>query len=186
MSTPQPGEGRSSGGGIGRKIGPLPLWGWAVIVGVLVLVYAYYKKSKSTTAAASTTAANSPGGVDASLVPQFINQTYDNSTPPPAPNITVTNNIPPAPPDVETPPPTLTPPTPKPPTPRTVTPFEPIFNSKYTVKKGQTLQQVATQFGITREQLAHANGLGTGAGLRTGQTLVVPSPPPKGTPNKAQ
>lgn len=62
----------------------------------------------------------------------------------------------------------------------------PIFNGTYKVKKGQTLAQIATQFGITREQLAHANGLGTGAGLRDGQVLHVPNPAPKGKPGPAQ
>jgi LysM repeat protein len=61
----------------------------------------------------------------------------------------------------------------------------PIFNATYVVKKGQTLDSVAKQFKISRVELAHANGLGTGAGLRTGQKLKVPSPAGTGTPNKA-
>jgi LysM repeat protein len=194
MSEPAPE--RSSGGGLARKIGPLPLWGWAAIIGVLVLIYAYYKKSQAANASSansSAAAGQAAGGVDSSLVPQFINQSYVNATPPTAPNVTVNNTLPPN--DVTVPvtvnnptpaPPTTTPPVAKPPTPRPVAPFEPIFNSTYVVKKGQTLQQVATQFGLTREQLAHANGLGTGAGLRTGQVLKVPKPAPGGTPNKAQ
>ena len=62
----------------------------------------------------------------------------------------------------------------------------PIFNKTYIVKKGETLNSIAKQLGISRVDLAHANGLGTGAGLRTGQTLKVPSPAPGGTPNRAQ
>lgn len=195
MSTPQQGE---SGGGGGsfftRKLGPLPMWGWMAIVGILVLVYAYYKKSKdaSASAASTQTAAtnNTPGGVDSSLVPQFINQTYTQETPPAAPNVTVNNTVPNAPPDVTNinipAPPSVSPPSPKPPAPRPAPMASPIFNGTYKVKKGQTLAQIATQFGITREQLAHANGLGTGAGLRTGQTLKVPNPAPKGVPGPAQ
>ena len=62
----------------------------------------------------------------------------------------------------------------------------PIFNKTYIVKKGETLNSIAKQLHISRVDLAHANGLGTGAGLRTGQTLKVPAPAPGGTPNKAQ
>lgn len=188
MSTPnEPSSG--VGGFFTRKIGPLPMWGWVAIIGGIILLYAYKKKSSSAaTADQSAGGANSAGGVDSSLVPQFINQTYDNSTPPAAPNVTVNNTIPA--PDVDITnniptPPTTTPPRPNPPTPRPAPITSPIFNGTYSVKKGQTLQQVANQFGITREQLAHANGLGTGAGLRTGQVLHVPNPAPKGVPNKA-
>lgn len=183
---------RSGGGGnvLTRKIGPLPMWGWAAIILGVVLLYSYRQKSNQAQQAA--TSVNSPGGVDASLVPQFINQEYDNTAPPAAPNVTVNNQIPSPPPDVDvnpggpmSPPPSTKPPSPKPPTPRPTAPFEPIFNGTYTVKKGETLQQVATKFHISREQLAHANGLGTGAGLRTGQKLKVPVPAPGGKPNKA-
>ena len=41
---------------------------------------------------------------------------------------------------------------------------------------------IGKKYGITRVELAHANGLGTGAGLRTGQRLRVPSPKGKGQP----
>jgi hypothetical protein len=104
---------RTGGGGntFTKKIGPLPMWGWMAIIGVLAVLYSYYKKSKSssTSGGVSTSAAgsaNAPGGVDASLVPQFINQTYNQETPPPAPNVTVNNTIPT--------PPTVTAPTPTP------------------------------------------------------------------------
>jgi LysM repeat protein len=190
MSEPSPE--RSSGGNVlTRKIGILPMWGWAAIILGVVLLYSYRKKSQSNTAAQA--AANTPGGVDASLVPQFINQEYVNTTPPAAPNVTVNNTIPNPPEDVDMPPgpvetpppPTSIPPSPKPQPHRTNPPFEPIFNGTYTVKKGETLQQIATKFHISREQLAHANGLGTGAGLRTGQRIKVPIPAPAGRPNKA-
>lgn len=187
---------RSSGGNVfTRKVGPLSLWVWMLIALVLAGVYYLYKKNSANSANSSTANAasgNSPGGVDASLVPQFINQTYNQTEPPVAPNITVNNTIPtdndnPPPVDNDQPPPrpTTKPPSPKQPQGRPTAPFEPIFNGSYTVKKGETLQQVATKFHISREQLAHANGLGTGAGLRTGQKLRVPVPAPAGKPNKA-
>lgn len=94
----------SSGGNVWtKKYGVLPLWAWMAILMVLVLMYSLYKKSKSGsntttgTGTQSSTSINQPGGVDASLVPQFINQTYDNDTPPTAPNITVNNQVPPPP-----------------------------------------------------------------------------------------
>lgn len=79
-----------------RKMGALPTWGWMAIILGVVLVYSYYKKSKSssTNTSAAQAAGNAPGGVDASLVPQFINQTYVNDQPPAAPNITVNNTEP--------------------------------------------------------------------------------------------
>lgn len=85
---------KPKGGVFTRKIGPLPMWGWMAIVGVLVLMYSFYAKQKqSSQANQSAGGVNSPGGVDASLVPQFINQTYDQDTPPTAPNVTVNNQV---------------------------------------------------------------------------------------------
>lgn len=193
MSTPQQGESGGGGGGnfLTRKLGPLPTWGWMAIVLVLVVAYSFYKKQSSSNSSTAQTAAtnNTPGGVDSSLVPQFINQTYTNETPPAAPNVTVNNTLPPDQTTINNniPAPVSTPTqNPKPPAPRPAPLASPIFNGTYKVKKGQTLQQVATQFGITREQLAHANGLGTGAGLRDGQILKVPNPAPAGKPGPAQ
>lgn len=92
---------QSSGGGnvFTRKIGPLPMWGWMAIALLVALFYYLYKKNQSssgsgTGASSGGAAANTPGGVDASLVPQFVNQTYVENTPPAAPNITVNNNEP--------------------------------------------------------------------------------------------
>lgn len=195
MSEQAPERSSSGGNVFTRKIGPLSMWVWMLIALILAIVYYLYKKNSSSSAntAATAAAGNAPGGVDSSLVPQFINQTYVNSEPPVAPNVTVNNTVPLPPPplpggNTNVPaPPSTTPTTPKsqPPTPAKP-PTEPIFNGTYRVKAGQTLQDVASQFGITREQLAHANGLGTGAGLRTGQVLRVPNPAPAGKPNKAQ
>jgi hypothetical protein len=87
----------TSGGGGGnvftRKIGPLPMWGWMGIVLLLAVFYYLYKKNSSSTAySSSPSSVNTPGGVDASLVPQFVNQTYTTVEPPTAPNVTVNNN----------------------------------------------------------------------------------------------
>lgn len=105
----------SSGGGnvFTRKIGPLPMWGWMGIALLVAVFYYMYRKNKQGTTGSGTgassggAAANTPGGVDASLVPQFVNQTYVQGVPPSAPdvnNVTVNNN--------GTTPPTTTPPGP--------------------------------------------------------------------------
>lgn len=79
-----PGPDRSSGNVFTRKIGPLPMWGWMAIALLVALFYYLYSKNKGG-AGASPSTVNTPGGVDASLVPQFVNQTYTNVTPPAAP-----------------------------------------------------------------------------------------------------
>jgi hypothetical protein len=61
-----------------RKLGPLPTWGWIGIVGGLIVVWAMYSRSKASSTAASTT----PSGIPADQVPDFINQTYVNTTAP--------------------------------------------------------------------------------------------------------
>jgi hypothetical protein len=73
----------------------------------LMLAYRLYSQSKSKNAnnaglnPYSTSTAQAPGSAsDANLIPQFVNQVYDNTTPPPADNITVNNTIP-SPPTVQ-------------------------------------------------------------------------------------
>jgi len=186
-----------------NKIGPLPMWAWVAIIGAAILGYAYFKNrsSGSSTAASSST--------PASDVPEFVNQTYTTVTAPAAPTPNAGGgattgtpaptggggggpvNVAPPPgvgkPGEGTVPPAKPPvkPTAKPPAKKPGKVTEPIFNAKYTVKPGDTLASVAKRYKITREQLAHANGYGTGAGLRTGEVLKVPSPAGTGTPNKA-
>jgi hypothetical protein len=91
--TTQTSTSRSQGNVFTKKIGPLPMWSWMAIILGLVLVYSFYKKSQGATSSANQSAAeaagNAAGGVDSSLVPQFVNQVYDQDTPPAAPNVTV-------------------------------------------------------------------------------------------------
>lgn len=84
---------RSGGGGnvFTRKIGPLPMWGWMGIALLLAVFYYLYKKNQGNNAQAQTAAPTDT--TDQSLVPQFVNQTYVQETPPPAPNVTVNNQI---------------------------------------------------------------------------------------------
>lgn len=93
----QPTAPASRGGGnvFTRKLGPFPTWIWMALVLLVAVLYYQFRKNSSgssTSNTAAQAAANTPGGVDASLVPQFVNQTYTNVQPPPAPNVTVNNN----------------------------------------------------------------------------------------------
>src|SRR5215469_3293984 len=173
----------ASGGGnvLTHKLGPLPTWLWIALAALIIVAWAYWRNRQASNASAANTSAT---GTSANDVPQFVNQTYTTVTPPSV-NVTAPTSV-----TAGTPPPANTgggyTVNPKPPIARPGPSQQPpIFNATYTVLKGETLASVAKKFGISRVELAHANGLGTGAGLRTGQKLKVPSPAPKGTPNKA-
>lgn len=124
MSEMQPEGGGGGGNVFTRKLGPLPMWGWMAIALLVALGYYLYKKNQSgaTSTAASGTSpstVNTPGGVDASLVPQFVNQDYTNVQAPAAPNVTVNNTLPP--------PTTSTPTTPPPTTAPKTTPLNEVL-----------------------------------------------------------
>jgi hypothetical protein len=173
---------RKEGNFFMRNIGPAPVWAWvigAVILAVIVFLWRRNQQNSAQSAAPSTTSD--------SQIPQFVNQVYDNESPPDDGNNGPAPSTPPTPTPVGPPIPSgFHPPirVKLPPRPSGNT-NPPIFNSTYTVKKGQTLAEIAKMFGISRVELAHANGLGTGAGLRTGQKLHVPKPAPQGQPNPA-
>jgi hypothetical protein len=58
------------GGGLNRKIGPLPMWGWAVGVGALVGLVFFLRKGKSVdTSAADSAAGGSGDTTPTSLIP---------------------------------------------------------------------------------------------------------------------
>lgn len=81
MSESPPERTPSGGNILTRKIGPLPLWGWMGIGLVLALLYYFYSKNKSgTTASAASTSSTST--TSSSLIPEFVNQVYTNSSPP--------------------------------------------------------------------------------------------------------
>jgi LysM repeat protein len=164
-----------------HKIGPLPMWAWVAILGGLIIAWSIYSRNKAGSSASTSTGAT---GTSASDIPQFVNQTYTTVQAPAAPTDTDTTPAPAGTP-VTIKPPVVSTPHPRNAPPPAHASQPPIFNKTITVGKGQTLDSIAKQYKITRVELAHANGLGTGAGLRTGQTLKVPSPAPGGTPNKA-
>jgi hypothetical protein len=166
MSTPQQGEGGGGGGFFTRKIGVLPVWGWTAIVAGLFLLYSLYKsKSASNTGsqAQSASTVNQPGGVDSSLVPQFINQTYVNDQPPAAPNITVNNTVPP-PPTVGPTPPVTPPKVPTPKVPATISSSPGSYTTglpggmnEWTSTGKYSLNVIAKSHGMTAQQLIAAS-----------------------------
>lgn len=199
MSQMQPEVQPESGNVFTRKVGPMPMWAWMGIALALAILYYLYKKNKANSGNSQSTSQNSsvntPGGVDASLVPQFVNQVYNQETPPVAPNVTVNNTVPPSGPDNDNNPPVSTggtPPVKGPKTPpnRVVTPHKVTYKT-ITVQPGQTLQSLAQQYHTTPDQIADIPGnvyvkgevpgdkkvgqqLGSGAGLKTGMKIKVP------------
>ncbi len=145
---------------LSRRYGPLPAWAWMVLAFVLLLGVAYWRSRNN----ANTAAGSSAGTTATNDIPQFVNQVYTNPAPPEEPGPTGPKG-PPGPPGKSGTP------APKPKVPVNVASF------RYTVKKGDTLLSLSQKFlGTTnRTLLAHANGLGTGAGLRAGQVIIIPS-----------
>jgi hypothetical protein len=85
MSTESAPAARSSGGGgtmsaFKRKIGPLPMWAWMAIGLGIALALSIWQKNKK--ASSSQTAASADTTTAASQIPQFVNQTYVQNTPP--------------------------------------------------------------------------------------------------------
>lgn len=85
MTTPAYNE-DSSGNVFTRKLGPLPMWAWMGVALLGALLFYLYNKKKTSAGGTSPSTVDTPGGVDASLVPQFVNQTFVNNTPPSAPS----------------------------------------------------------------------------------------------------
>lgn len=88
---------RSGGNVFTRKLGPLQMWMWMLIVAFLAVLYHLYAKNKSsnsanTSATDQTSTGGSAGSTDQSLVPQFVNQTYTNSTAPAMPSVITVQN----------------------------------------------------------------------------------------------
>lgn len=138
---------RPSGGNVFKnKIGPLPMWSWMAILLVAVLLYSFYKKGKSNNNQSASTV-NSPGGVDASLVPQFINQNYEGTEPPAAPSITVNNTIPEPPEVTQKPPKTISG------APGSFTTGLPNGMNEWTSTGKYSLNTIAKSHGMTAQQL---------------------------------
>lgn len=179
MSEPIP-EGDGGGGSfLTRKFAGVPAIVW--LLGATLLAYLYFR-NKSGGSASSTGGGGTPTTGDISVTPgtttinvirQYTGRMHkpssNNGSPPPRHR---THN-----------------PQPKP---RTKPPVKKQATTKltYTVRSGDTLASIAKKYGISIAQLAHANvyvagevpgnhkvgqHLGTGAGLKTGQRLVIPT-----------
>lgn len=61
-------------------LGPLPVWAWGLIV--LGGAFAYWIWAKNQSSSSTSSTASTTGTTDSSLIPQFVNQTYTNVTPP--------------------------------------------------------------------------------------------------------
>jgi hypothetical protein len=90
-----PGSGSEKSGGnvFTRKLGPLPMWAWMGIgLGGALAVTSWSKNKKAAAAAAAGPNPNgtlpsqqtASGSTPASLIPQFVNQVYNQETPPAA------------------------------------------------------------------------------------------------------
>jgi hypothetical protein len=93
---PQGGAPPASGGKLGvwgKKIGPIPVWGWSGILLGAILIFMYIKNKNSASATTSTAAdADASGdsaaaGTGAGQIPEFVNQTYTTVTPPTEPTV---------------------------------------------------------------------------------------------------
>ena len=60
-----------------RKIGPLPMYAWLLIVGGVIVGWAWWRNRQQPSSASGSSAG-------ASQVPQFVNQTYTTVQPPSA------------------------------------------------------------------------------------------------------
>lgn len=86
MSEPVPESppARSGGNVFTRKLGPLPLWAWMGIGLAVGLGYYYWKQSMGAAKSGASSASGGQGTdtIDSGLVPQFVNQTYVQGSPP--------------------------------------------------------------------------------------------------------
>lgn len=86
MTEEPPGGGDTGGGPFTRHLGPFPLWVWMGLGLAVVLAYANWSKAKKSAANANQgtlpTAQTASGSTPASLIPQFVNQVYENPSPP--------------------------------------------------------------------------------------------------------
>lgn len=61
-------------------------------------------------------------------------------------------------------------------------PVEPANTRTHTVARGETLTQIAKQFGVTVEEIEHLNRIGDAKKLQAGQTIRIPPPASSASP----
>jgi LysM repeat protein len=62
-------------------------------------------------------------------------------------------------------------------------PVEPASTRTHTVARGETLTQIAKQYGVTVEDIEHLNRIGDAKKLQAGQTIKIPPPSGSGSPS---
>ncbi|MBV8899720.1 MAG: LysM peptidoglycan-binding domain-containing protein [Verrucomicrobia bacterium] len=62
-------------------------------------------------------------------------------------------------------------------------PVEPASTRTHTVARGETLTQIAKQYGVTVEDIEHLNRIGDAKKLQAGQTIKIPPPAGSGGPS---
>lgn len=87
MQEEPPGGGGDGGGNVfTNKVGPFPLWVWMGLSLAILLAITNWKKQKTTASTANQgtlpTNDTASGSTPASLIPQFVNQVYNNPGPP--------------------------------------------------------------------------------------------------------
>jgi LysM repeat protein len=63
------------------------------------------------------------------------------------------------------------------------TPAEPASTRTHTVTRGETLTQIAKQFGVTVEEIQQLNKIEDAKKLQAGQTIKIPPPATAGSPS---
>ena len=67
-----------------NKLGPLPTWGWIAIVAGLLVAWRLYSSKNAATQASQQGTTSGTTDTSGNTVPQFVNQTYVNTTAPSA------------------------------------------------------------------------------------------------------
>lgn len=166
----------------GKKIAGMPRG--VVIVGGITLFIAvgimWWRNRSSATAAAGQTSATDTSGIDyggelSTLQSEYGNLASEIAAMQGSPGAPSGSTVPAGPTGPAIPANVKPRPRPRPRPAVRPKPAAPAFTGRYVVRKGDTLTSIARRLGISRAELAHANGLGTGAGLRTGRVLKVPA-----------
>lgn len=158
-------EVKPSGSLIKQKWGPLPVWGWGLILLGLAWGYSKYKSTKKTASSDTSVTPPADSGESEATAPQFI---IENNMP--QGNTPVTTPVGPSTPVVTPPGTTPGPPVSQPPPPsKTPTPTKknPI---KYVVKHGDTLSGIAGKYKTTASKLFTYN---TTPGVRPASTIAT-------------
>jgi len=151
--TTAPAPAQRSGNIFAQRFGPLPLWGWMGIGAALALAYWYYNKKKQASQVAAGVSADSgaaSGTTDSSLIPQFVNQTYVENTPPEAPT-----PGPPGPSGSPGPPGPVGPPG----TPAPKPPPQQLTRTWTAIATASTLAQVARRLGTSVQSMRPQNAI---------------------------